>query len=263
MTRTVAASAAPSPTTLALVASLVALGGCDLISEGRDLIGDLTNPLVTQALVLGVQPPDETSEVDLPSEYSEGTAATVFLADAAEVDDLENAPISGATVLVETEELSDLGQGAYGMEPGPLAYASGSTWTVSVTLSGDTATAAVDLPPAATFDVPETQTVNTGLTIDLSGQEYDSAIVVVLDQEGEVVYDNTPQDVKALYDFTRGDSATTVDIPAEAFPQVGPYLIGVAGIRTTTGRDSIEGMNTALSTMMAGQLRFEPVAVAP
>ena len=130
------------------------LGGCDLIDQGRDLIGDLTNPLVTQALVLGVAPPDEASDIDLPSEYAEGAGATVFLADAADVADLENAPISGATVTLHGQAVGELAPGSYALEPGAISYESGGTWQLAVTLSGDTATAAVDLPPAASFTVP-------------------------------------------------------------------------------------------------------------
>ena len=120
------------------------LGGCDLIDQGRDLIGDLTNPLVTQALVLGVAPPDEASDIDLPSEYAEGAGATVFLADAADVADLENAPISGATVTLHGQAVGELAPGSYALEPGAISYESGGTWQLAVTLSGDTATAAVE-----------------------------------------------------------------------------------------------------------------------
>jgi len=245
------------------LASLVFLGGCDLINEGRDLIGDLTNPLVTQALVLGVAPPEQASDADLPDEYSEGAGATVFLADAADVADLENAPISGADVSLRGTAVSETGPGAYALQPGELSYEAGSTWTLTVGLGGDTATADIVLPPGADFTVPETHTANQGITVDLTGQEFDGAFVVVVDEEGSVVYDNRPEDIRGLYDLTRGEPATTVDVPGQAFPEPGAYLVGVAGIRTTTGRADLEGMNTVLSTMMAGQLVFEPVVVAP
>ena len=101
------------------------------------------------------------------------------------------------------------------------------------------------------------------VSVDLTGQDYDGAFVVVVDQDGNIVWDNRPEDIRGVYELTRGEPAGEVAIPAEAFPQVGAYLVGVAGIRTTTGREDLEGMNTVLSTMMAGQLKFEPLVVAP
>lgn len=245
------------------LAGLLLLGGCDLIDQGRDLIGDLTNPLVTQALVLGVAPPSEASDIDLPPEYAEGAGATVFLADAADVADLENAPITGADVSIRSVAVAEVGAGGYALEPGDIAYAPNETWELQVTLSGDSATAGIALPPPADFTVPAAHTVNSGLTVDLTGQDFDGAFVVVVDDGGNIVYDNRPTDIKGLYDLTRGEAAGVIEIPATAFPQVGGYLVGVAGIRTTTGREDLDGMNTVLSTMMAGQLVFEPLAAAP
>lgn len=248
---------------LAVLTAPLLFGGCELVDDGRDLIGDLTNPLVTQALVLGVTPPSEASEVELPDEYSEGAGATVFLADAADVANLEDAPISGAQVDLQGESVAELTAGSYGLQPGALAYEPDGAWTLSVMLGGDTATAVIDLPPAASFELPETHQPNQAITVDLTGQGFDSALVVVIDDSGTVVYDNRPTDIRGLYDLTRGDQATTVTIEAEAFPRVGAYVVGVAGIRTTTGREDIDGMNTALSTMMAGNMVMEPLVVAP
>lgn len=242
--------------------AIVFLGGCEIIDDGRDLIGDLTNPLVTQALVLGVTLPDDAPDVDLPPEYGEGAGATVFLADAASVADLENAPITGASITLDGTAVTEIGEGGYGLQPGEKAYVQDGTWDLNVEIGGDLATAAIDLPPAPQTDLPESHQPNTALTVNITGQ-FDGAFVVVLDDEGEVVYDNRPADIKGLYDLTRGEAPTEVVIGAEAFPEVGVYLVGVAGIRTTTGREDLEGMNTLLSTMMAGQMVMEPVAVAP
>lgn len=246
-----------------LIALPLLFGACDLINQGQDLLGDLTNPLVTEALILGVSPPSQASDVDLPDEFSEGAGATIFLADAGNVADLENAPIGGAEVTVEGVAVSEIQAGAYALQPGALAYAANADWEVAVTLSGDTATATVALPPPADVDVPAQHTANAGLTLDLTGAEYDGALVVVVDQDGNLTFDNRPGDIQAVYDLARGGPVSTVEVPGTAFPGTGAYLVGVAGIRNTSGREDVDGMNTALSTFMAGQMVFEPLVIAP
>ncbi len=242
---------------------VLALAGCDLIREGQDILSGLTNPLATQALVLGVVPPDEAEGVPLPSEFQDGVGATVFLADAGDVADLENAPIDGAQVTLEEEPVPAQGQGTYLLEPGTLAYAPGTTWTLQVTVNGDLAEGRIDLPPSPDVAVPQTLAPGDGLSLDLTGQDYDGALVVVVDQNGELVYDNRPEDPSGFYELTRGEPVTVLDVPGDTFSEPGPYLVGVAGIRTSTGRDAVDAMNTALSSLMAGQMVFEPVVVAP
>ncbi|MFK7929894.1 MAG: hypothetical protein AB8H79_17000 [Myxococcota bacterium] len=234
---------------------------CDLFNQGRDLIGDLTNPLVTQALVLGVTPPADASSVEMPDEFSEGAGATIFLADAGNVADLENAPIGGATVTLQGVDAPELQAGAYAISPGPLSYEANADWTLSVDLDGDVATAVVSLPPPASPDLPSLHSENTPIELDLTADEYDGVLVVVVDFNGDITYDSRPADIREVYDLARGGPVTTVEIPATAFPAAGAYAVGVAGLRTTTGRDDIEGMNTVLTTMMAGQMVFEPIGV--
>jgi hypothetical protein len=239
------------------------LGGCDAINEGRDLLEGLTNPLVSVALVLGVEPPEGAQDIDLPAEFA-GAGATVFLADAADVADLENAPVQGANVRLQAATLQESAPGTYLMNPGAETYQDGATWTLGVSVgSGASASADIELPPPAEFALPDSLAVNAGTSVDLTGQDFDGALVVVLDQNGSITFDNRPSDVRAVYELARGEPAGQIDIPGTAFPQAGAYLIGVAGLRGTSGADTVEKMNSVLTTRTAGKLRFEPVLVGP
>lgn len=246
--------------TTVLLVALTSLSGCEIIENTKDLIGDLTNPLVTQALVLGVTPPD-SGDVTIPAEFADGAGATVFLADAADVGDMASAPVEGADVALQEQAFSAGAPGAYLLEPGALSYASGQTWTLTVGIGDSTATADIELPGAASFDVPAAHPPGSDLVIDLTGQEFDGALIVVVNQDGDLVYDNRPEDIMGLYELTRGDPVGAETIPGDTFSAQGAYAIGVAGIKTTTGREALESMNTVLSTMMAGNMVFEPMAV--
>ena len=70
--------------------------------------------------------------------------------------------------------------------------------------------------------------MNTELTIDISGQGFDSALVFIAyfgtEGTGDVVYTNKPEDFTELADFAYPSETTTdvsVTIPAESFDAEG------------------------------------------
>jgi hypothetical protein len=242
-----------------LVAGL-ALAGCDAFNEGRDILEGLTNPLVVQAIVLGVDLPDDAEGIELPAEFAAGSTATAFLADAGSVADLGNAPVIDATVRMQNETLGAIAPGAYQLTPGALAYNAGSSWSFSASVGGgNSATASIALADSADFTLPTEHAAGNGFSVDLSGQGFDGAFVVVTDSSGAITFDNRPTDIRGFYELSRGEEAGVVEIPGTAFPSAGAYLVGVAGIESTTGRESMSRMNTALSSMMSGNLVFEPM----
>lgn len=248
-----------------LLATLPLLAtGCDLIDQGREIFDGLTNPLVAQTIVLGVQLPDDAGDIEFPDEFADGVAASVFLADAADVADLENAPIGDAEVTLQGETVGETQPGAYLMEPGSLTYTANATWDITIAVGDGTATAEVDLPPPANFSPPMQHSANTPLSVDMTGQDFDGALLVVVDQDGTITFDNRPADIRDVYNLARGgDPPTVVEIPGTAFPSAGAYAVGVAGVRSTNGADRMDSMNTVLSSAMAGQLVFRPLAVMP
>ena len=188
--------------------------------------------------------------------------ATIFLADAASVNQLDQAPITGADVTVNGAVADPGAEGVYIVEPGVLTYEASADWNVDVQVADVSARAVVPLPEEANVTVPDTWTANTAMELDLTGQDFDSALVIVFDTlSGEITYSNEPQGIREFYDFTHGtEGVGVVEIPAAAFPGDGIYAIGLSGIKHTVPEDLTE-MNTALSTIMAGKMRFRPTAI--
>ncbi len=238
---------------------LLGLCGCD---EVADIWGGLTTALVTNAVVVGVAEPDD-ERLDLSgTEFEPGTGFTAFLADAASLNDLESAPISGATVSVEGAAGEMVAPGSYNYA-GDLAYVDGADWTMSVTVGGDTASAAFTLPPAANITLDSQHSANTALTVPLSGQPFDNALVVVIDVEsGDLTYSNEPESITELYEFMQATGPSDEAIPASAFPSESMYALGITGI-TKTESDDLTDMNTALSNVSAGKMKLLPICTLP
>lgn len=254
---------------------LLAMTGCDLFASGQEQIEDLqdtldglTNPLVVQGLVLGVAEPD-SEEIDLSkTDFSNGTAVTVFAADAASVSEIENAPVTGAAVTIKIGEqaavtVDEATGGAYKVAGEEVGYVASAMAELSVGIGDSAAGAQVMLPPPANATIPE-QHNGSELVIDLSAQEFDQVLAVVFDVgSGEVTFSNEPKDVMELYEFsTAEDAGAGVTIPASAFPGDSVYAVGIAGL-VKGDSASFSSMNTALSSMQAGQLKFYPVSTIP
>ncbi|MBN2799547.1 MAG: hypothetical protein JXX28_10405 [Deltaproteobacteria bacterium] len=247
---------------------LLPLAGCEYFDQGKDIFEGLTNPLVVQGMILGVEPP-ESEYIDLSqTDFKEGTLAMIFLADASNVEEIDQAPVEGAQVslmgdVMGDAALNELGAGAYALTPeAGVTYAPGAAWTLNVAGIGDTdASVPLALPQAVALSVPEQHTAGEPLVLDLSGGAFDSALVVVLDgSSGEVTYSNEPQDVRAYYDFTHGSAGVgTIEIPGTAFPGEAVYAVGVAGMNNGDSA-GMAGMNTVLSAVMVGKMVFAPVS---
>lgn len=250
-------------TRIALLAPLLALTGCDLFEQGRELFDDLTNPLVALGLVLGVEEPPEGDLAG--TEFEPGTSLALFLADASSVDDLEQAPVSGATARLQQVTATEAAPGVYAIDPtnGP-AYAAGAVWSLRVAIGDSEAEARITLPDPVDFDAPDQHEPNTALSVDLTGQGYDGVVAVVIEvSSGEVTWSSQPETIVDVYELTHGSAEVgLVEIPASAFPGEDVYLVGVAGLQNTPG-EGIEGVNSVLSSFVAGQLVFDVVSTVP
>jgi hypothetical protein len=251
---------------MAPFALLLPLVGCDQITNTYE---GLTNPLVAQGIVLGVEAPESEQIPDLSAQgYGEGTGVTVFLADAESPDTIDQAPVEGAEVSIRPVQGStpvpETGGGVYTLAPDPsLVYGPNQDWTIAAVVGDETGRATITLPPPPNVTVPEDHEQGAPITLDLSGQGFTAALVVVIDvQSGETTYSNQPEDIKSLYEFTRGnEEITTVEVPGTAFSGQSIYALGVAGMVHTTSED-IENMNSALSSVMGGKMRMFPVVTA-
>ena len=247
------------------LAGLLAVSvGCEEWRAVQEAFEGFSEPTVVQALILAVAEP-ESEAVDLSvSEFQPGTGATVFLANASDAQNIEEAPIEGATVSVHEIAAIEQGDGAYVIDPGTLEYAAGATWAVTAEVGEGSGKASVVLPNAAAVTLPEQHTAGQDLLVDVAGQGFHAALVVVFDvATGAVTWSNEPQDAQELYDFTHGSAdVESVTIPgAAAFPAESAYAVGVAGMMHGDA-ESIEGFNTLLSTAMAGQMKMYPVSTS-
>lgn len=248
---------------------LVLLAGCEQLTDIKDKVEGLTNPMVSQALLLGVAEP-ESGEVDLSgTDFDKGTGLNVFLADASSVDDLEEAPITGADVRIRVGDtaavvVDEAESGAY-LATGDdgLEYEAGADAVLSIDYGDESFQSNVTLPPPAQVDIPDTHQAGEPLTVDLSEGSYDSVLAVVINgATGDVTWQNRPETVREIYDFTHGTGAgvSELTIPGSAFPAGCACAVGIAGMRAASA-DEFVNQNTALSSLIAGQLKFYPVIV--
>ncbi|GEM_PF-1556668 len=242
------------------------------VEEAQEDLEGLTNPLVTQALFLSVAPPDlEGIDVEDIDGFDTAPFATVILADATEVADLENAPIMGQEpkVRVPGEDMivmEDLEDGTYYADgTDGLIYNSGDVAKLTIKMDGVLHTAEVQMPREPdNLDVPLLHTANENLLLDFADYSYHQILVVVIDIETlEVTYSNEPVTAEELYNFSQDrDVKVRFDIPSRAFNRETYYAVGVAGVLLSSDDQLVE-MNTALSAFMAGKFFFYPVATVP
>lgn len=249
-----------------LMLLLPLLFGCSDLDDLKEKVEGYANPTVIEGIVLGVAEPD--FDFDLSgTEFDKGAAAVVFLADAASVDEIEDAPIAGATVHMLSESAGKLtmrneGEGRYSVTGDDgFEYKVGEDLDLSIELGDAASGASVRAPAAAELELAETHTPGANLSVDLTGQGFDSALIVVFDaSSGEITFSNQPETIKEVYDFTHGGSGgVAVDIPGSAFAGESLFAVGVAGL-VTAGEDDFTDANTLLSAYMAGKMKFFPVS---
>jgi hypothetical protein len=261
-------------TRTALLLGAITLTGCGKLSEIKDVVDGVSERFVVSGIYLGVEQPDG---VDLSKTAFSGARLTAYLADAGQISEIEDAPITGTAVMLLSPgnggsvPMNDSGLGKYELssEDG-LEYFSGEEISLTSTYGDTDRAISVDAPPAASLDIDPDHVAGNPMAIDLSGQGFDAALVVVMDVEtGEITWSNEPSDISALYDMTHpdgfviGESEDTddtilIEIPGKAFASESYYIVGVAGMNVSNTA-SFENINTALSTVMAGKLRFSDV----
>jgi hypothetical protein len=253
------------------------LCGCQQLLALHDAVDGWTDTFVIQGLYLGVEEP---GDLDLSNtDWASSSRVTVFLADASQLDQVENAPITGAVVsllsAVNGGEMTmfEDASGSYVLsEEEGLRYAQGESVSIVSDYLDIEHRLQVDLPASPDLSsLPLIHPVQTKMTVDLSGQDYDTALIVVLNTEtGELTWSNEPKSVDEIYALSHpngillgaGEESEPIDvvmeIPRTAFPEEGMYAVGVAGIYVSNPT-TFEGVNTALSNMMAGKFKLEPV----
>lgn len=248
----------PMRALLPAVAVPLLLSGCGLFDTVKDTVQGAVDPMVAVGLVDLVAPgTDLPDDVEVPERFQSGTGATIFLADARSVDDLANAPVEGADLVLEgcaTEvAMTDQGSGAYTHVQDGDAACTSASWTVRRTDS-PVASLPVTIPEAVDLDLPVTWTAGDDLALDLADADWGGAIVVVLDaQTGDVTYSSEPEGIVAWYQLlTSNQDLSDVVIPGSAFRDDTVHVVAVTGL-VVTRRAELDGVNTLLSTVAGGR----------
>jgi hypothetical protein len=235
--------------------------------EIPDEIAGLTNRFVVQGLYLGVETPDDDTIAAALEESDFGSGqVTVFFADATNIDDIEEAPITGLGPQFRSEnsgsfDLAEDGDGRYTLASNAnLSYIGGESVFVTVDYADETRKVPMSAPNGADVTLATTHTAGNPMAISLVGQDFDSTLVTVIDiVSGEVTHDNLPTDISEVLNMGGDDDTSmTLEIPGAAFAAESIYAVGIGGLVKADTAD-FEQVNTLLSGFKAGTMSFQPV----
>jgi hypothetical protein len=191
----------------------------------------------------------------------------------------------------------------YTNSEGGLVYTPEELVTIDATQDGNTHSVSVMTPLPADLNLadsfPATEGINheqnTEMIIDITGQGFDGALIGVLHfpfaapvctdpaytnaadcftageewtvemADPQVVYSNEPTTFQELYDLSHPSDEGNVGlftIPGDNFDDDGIYIISVGGVIAADTVDMID-MNTVFSSLLAAQMNFEAVCIAP
>lgn len=252
------------PTTLLPVLLLTGCGDIQKLLALKDTFDAYTNSTVASTSILGVAPAaDERVDMALAlTDLGSGARATAWLVQAEGAGGLDEDGLSGQPVQLVIDgqgvALEEQVAGEYSAdgETG-LHYLPRTEARLQIDTEDGRKGLAIGLPDAPDFDLPAAHVAKEPLEVDLTGQDYDESLVMVLDVlTGAVTWEQTPKGAMELYEFARADGAVGwVDIPADAFPDESVYAVGIAGT-WNADPETFEGVNVALTTGFAGRFRF-------
>lgn len=257
---------------IVLTAVSLALVGCRPITDVGDKIIGLTNPVLVGGIVLGSAPPaDPRLRLALQEAGFTGfTEARLVVADALEFQDIDQALIPTAEVTLTAEGEAPVAflpddAGWFAPERGQfLSYSPGRTLRVEAILPDrvNPGTIEVPLPDVATIDVAAVRPAGRDLPVDLSGQAFDYAFAAVYDLDGNEVFSNAPSTNDDILDFVlpAEEPVEEVTVPGDVFAAEDIYIVGIAGLKRAPP-ENIEGLNEALTAVLAGRLSLFPVIV--
>ena len=246
---------------------LLLLVGCDRLG----VVDSLTDPVVAQGIFVGVDVPAIYAEELANAEGFPYTAVcNVFLASVSDPSALAEAPVAGATLRLRSSANGSLTFREVTDEPGKytldatdgLVYEPGDDVIVSFEHEGSEARLAVLAPEAPSIEVPGAVDRDSAVDVDLSDYRYDNAVGATYDLDrSRLWWDNLPASVDDVYAFTHAEGPVDgIELPREAFPRVGTYVVGVAGMEVADPV-GFEGVNTTLSAFVAGRLSVRVTAV--
>lgn len=241
------------------------LVGCDRLAA----VDELTDPVVAQGLYLGLDVPDAYQDDLAGAEGFEYAAlCNVFLAFVANPSELADAPVEGATIHLRspangTLTFRDEGGGKYTLDSSDgLVYEVGEEPVITFEHEGRESRLTVLAPEAPAVALSGTMPRESAMEVDLSDYTFRNAVAAAYDLDrSKLTWDNLPTEVDEVYEFTRREEPIEeIELPAEAFMRKGNYVVGVAGMKVAES-DALEGVNTSLSSFVAGRLTVGLVVV--
>ncbi len=241
-------------------------------SGSLDSVALTTMPLAGMAgMVLGIQG-EELAEYGI--EVPEQVQALLYGAEMDITEGLEEQPITGVTARlswdsgsVDLEESADT-DGLYeaASETSPdLAYQQGDEYRFNLEDGAETYRLAMIAPEPPTLNQPEIMSYHDpSEALDIACPAgRDVCFVVVLDGEGEVVYDDLPaaDTVDQVFSGEQGTpGGDTITIPSSQFTAQGQlYAIGLVGMNQLGGDGWSDNLNDELVDMYIGTSTFTAV----
>jgi hypothetical protein len=226
------------------------------------VVDDLTQPVLMQVIYVGLEEPDPMDGIDLAgTKLSVGSTINAYIYDA----NLTTGalPATGAAVTLLSESLRSVGlaedgKGAYSADGGDgLDYRALDDVEVVADYGGVRRRVGMRTPNPAIVSIPEAHSAGVAISIDLRGQDFDNAVVLVLDLSSEAggtaweseIDPTTPKDANNL----------TQTIPGGVFEDDHLYVVGVVGLKAADDAD-FEDVQVLGSGMMAGTMVLHPVS---
>ena len=208
------------------------------------------------------------------TEFGNNANLTLYLAAADISNELSANPISRADVFfsagtIEGAILESAELGAYvATSENGLLYTEGE-WQLWILPMRKSRINSVFVPYAPDFTMPTSHTLGTNVTIGNRTRILWTIVVVIRADTGEVTYEKRPTDVESLYEFAHPNGVTlsedveyvtTVEIPAQSFPNNYIYVVAMAGIRSSGPSEMID-VNPLLSSFISGKFNIEEFCV--
>lgn len=234
---------------------------------------DLTDPVVIQGLYLGMDLPEGINlgngDEDAGA-FAYTSVCRTFVAYISGTSSLASAQVDELAIDFSADSLrrdlrfneDDPGKYTISSVDG-LLYNPGDDVSISTEVEGIPAIITGNSPEAPDYSISTLIAPNIDLSVDLSASDYDNLVVGVYDLDrGKLMWDNLPTEFTEVYTFTHPKHPIRqVTVPGtEAFPRTGTYIVGVAGMEIAPTR-LFDGVNTTLSTFMAGQLSLRLISV--
>ncbi len=169
--------------------------------------------------------------------------AGVALARPVSITDLESNLVDATSVWLEVDgavaEFSEEGTGLYAYDGSPVALPEGSEVALFAVVEGVRGSVSVAAPAAPDLSaLPTDHDATADVVIDLRGLDIALAYGTLIDQAGNVVYDDRPTDADdVLFDLKDAREELNYVFPSEVLEVGRAYTVALTVIRSAEGPD--------------------------